>query len=168
MDTGMRIAAAVLLTAACAGLGWFAAMWQLRREKALEALRQAVLRLQEDMLDRRMPLREAMAKAGHPLFEAAARDTGAEPGDALAKAAGELTRRGGPLEGLTKDDMAAIQRLSGELGKGSAQRQRLLLTETAEELAALLTQADKLAAERNRLYISLGTLGGLALAAMLI
>ena len=168
MDTGMRLAVCALLTAACAGLGWFAALWQLRRVKALEELRRAVLRLQEDMLDKRMPLREAMARSGHPLFEAAARETGAEPTAALADAAAALARRGGALDSLTREDMASVRRLAGELGKGSAQRQRLLLTETAEELSALHTQADKLAAERNRLYISLGTLGGLALAAMLV
>ena len=168
MDTGMRLAVCALLTAACAGLGWFAALWQQRRLKALEDLHRAVMRLQEDMLDKRMPLREAMARSGHPLFEAAAGETGPEPEAALAKAAETLSRRGGPLDCLAREDMASVRRLAGELGRGSAQRQRLLLTETAEELAALLNQADKLAAERNRLYISLGTLGGLALAALLI
>ena len=168
MDTGMRLAVCALLTAACAGLGWFAAAWQTRRAGALQALRRAVLHLQEDMLDRRVPLNEAMAKTGHPLFEEAARAVGVGPEQALSDAARRLSQRGGALDCLTRGDLASIDRLAGELGRGSAQRQRLLLTETAEELGALLVQADKLAEERNRLYISLGTLGGLALAAMLI
>ena len=120
------------------------------------------------MLEKRLPLREALLQAGHPLFEAAAREEGAAPGEAMEKAAQALSRRGGPLDCLAREEMAAISRLAGELGQGSAQRQRLLLSETAEELGALLNQADKLAAERRRLYVSLGALGGLALAAMLV
>lgn len=168
MDGGMRLAAALILTAACAGLGWWAALWQARRLQALGALRRAVCRLQEDMLEKRMPLREAMARAGHPLFEAAARESGADPGEDLDRAAQALSRRGGPLDCLTREDMAPVKRLASELGRGSAQRQRLLLTETAEELAAMAVQAGRLAAERSRLFISLGALGGLALAALMI
>ena len=124
----MRLAVCALLTAACAGLGWFAAAWQTRRAGALQALRRAVLHLQEDMLDRRVPLNEAMAKTGHPLFEEAARAVGVGPEQALSDAARRLSQRGGALDCLTRGDLASIDRLAGELGRGSAQRQRLLLT----------------------------------------
>jgi len=169
MDAGMRLAAALALTAACAGLGWSAAQRQTRRVKALEALRRAVSRLEEDMLEKRLPLGEALAASGHALFVRAARaGDGQPPGEALRAAARALSARGGQLDSLTPADMAAIDRLAGGLGRGSAERQRLLLAETAEELAALSANAEKLAAERNRLYVSLGALGGLALAVMLV
>ena len=83
-------------------------------------------------------------------------------------AAASLSMRGGELDSLTREDMAAIERLAGELGEGGAARQRLLLSETEEELCALASGAEKLAAERGRLYVSLCALGGLALAVLMV
>ena len=169
MNAGMKLAAALILTAACAALGWSAALKQTRRAKALRALCHAVSRLKEDMLEKRMPLRDALAASRHPLMTRAARESEAcEPGEALRMAAASLSMRGGELDSLTREDMAAIERLAGELGQGGAARQRLLLSETEEELCALASGAEKLAAERGRLYVSLGALGGLALAVLMV
>ena len=86
----------------------------------------------------------------------------------LRRAAEELSARMGPLDALTRDDMTAIHHLAGELGRYDAHRQRLLLHETRGELRALEEQAARQAAEKNRLYVSLGALGGLMLSAALI
>ena len=169
MNAGMKLALAMILTAACAGLGWSAALRQTRRARALTALRRAVIRLKEDMLEKRLPLREAMARSEHPLFTRASGGAeGIEPDEALREAAHALAARGGALDSLAREDMAALDRLAGGLGRGGADRQRLLLSETEEELSALENAAARLAAERNRLYVSLGALGGLALAVMLV
>jgi len=167
MNAGLKLAAAAVLTAACAGLGWSAALKQTRRVKALQSLRRAVSRLAEDMLEKRLPLRGALAASEHVLFSRAAQEC-QSPEEALRRAARELSGRGGPLDSLTREDLAAVERLADGLGRGSLERQRLLLRETTDELAALSLAAEKLAAERGRLYVSLGALGGLALAVMLV
>ena len=140
--TGVRVLAALIMTAACGGVGYSAARTQTRRRRALAELGQAVDRLEINMLE--------------------------PPEESLRRAAEELSARMGPLDALTRDDMTAIHHLAGELGRYDAHRQRLLLHETRGELRALEEQAARQAAEKNRLYVSLGALGGLMLSAALI
>ena len=167
--TGMRIAAALIMTAACGGVGYSAARSQLRRRRALTELGQALDRLEINMLEQRLPLAEALRRAGHPLLERAARKMDElSPEESLRRAAEELSERMGPLDALTRDDMTAVHHLARELGRYDAHRQRLLLHETRGELRALEEQAARQAAQKNRLYVSLGALGGLMLSAALI
>lgn len=166
---GVRMAAALMLSAVCGGIGYSAARVQVRRRRALEEIGRAVDRLEIDMLEKRLPLEEALSGAGHMLFKKAAgycRDM--EPDKALRRAAGELSGSMGALDALTEDDMTAVYHLSDELGRHGAQRQRLLLHETREELRRLEAQAARRASERNRLYVSLGALGGLIVSIVLI
>lgn len=167
--TGVRVLAALIMTAACGGVGYSAARTQTRRRRALAELGQAVDRLEINMLEQRLPLAEALRRAGHPLFERAAKGLDElPPEESLRRAAEELSARMGPLDALTRDDMTALHHLAGELGRYDAHRQRLLLHETRGELRALEEQASRQAAEKNRLYVSLGALGGLMLSAALI
>ena len=167
--TGARMLAALMLTAACAGMGYSAARRQDRRRRALSELGQAVDRLEINMLEKRMPLDEAMKRAGHSLFECAADMMDAlPPQECLKRAAEAMNARMGALDALTQGDMTAIYHLADELGRQDAHRQRLLLHETRGELRALEEQAARQAAEKNRLYISLGALGGLMLSVALV
>lgn len=167
--TGIRMAAALAMTAACGGLGYSAARSPIRRRTALEELGRAVDRLEIAMLEKRMPLGEALRSGGGALFErAAVYLEELEPDKALRRAAQELSGRMGALDALTPDDMTAVYHLADELGRQGAQRQRLLLHETREELRRLEVQAALQAAEKGKLYVSLGVLGGLMLGVALI
>lgn len=166
---GAGAAAALVLTAAGGGIGYSAARVQVRRRRALEEMGRAVDRLEIDMLEKRLPLDEALGGAGHVLFErAAGYCCDMEPDAALRRAAGELSISMGALDALTGDDMTAVYHLADELGKSGSQRQRLLLHETREELRRLEGQAARRASEQSRLYVSLGALGALMLGIVLM
>ena len=123
---------------------------------------------QELALEQRLPLAEALMRAGHPLLERAARKMDElPPEESLRRAAEELSERMGPLDALTRDDMTAVHHLARELGRYDAHRQRLLLHETRGELRALrgrftrepLELVDRrLAIEHDRLGLDAGDL----------
>ena len=91
--TGVRVLAALIMTAACGGVGYSAARTQTRRRRALAELGQAVDRLEINMLEQRLPLAEALKRAGHPLFERAAKGLDELPPDEIVAALQELTGR---------------------------------------------------------------------------
>ena len=126
-------------------------------------------RLEIEMLERRMPLREALSLAGGAFLAAAEEmEGGAPPGEAWKRAEEGQTARGAPLDSLEENDLTALRRLFGRLGEGGLQTQRLALTEAAEELERLCAQARRRRDEQGRLYASLGGLGGLVLALLLL
>lgn len=169
MDSAMRVGAACVMTAASAWGGKMLAGAQARRAETLKEALNGVRRLNVEMLERRMPLREALELCGGA-FEAAARrmEGGAPPGEAWSRTAAELHARGGLLDSLQEGDMTALKRLFEGLGSGGVQAQRLVLNEAAEELECLWGQARRKREEQGRLYASLGALGGLALALLLL
>ena len=67
-----------------------------------------------------------------------------------------------------RSTVSAPPRFGAAGGEGSLQTQRLALTEAGEELERLHEQARRKREEQGRLYASLGGLGGLALALMLL
>ena len=121
------------------------------------------------MLERRLPLKDALSLSGGA-FSAAAREMegGAPPGEAWKKAEQALTERGALLDSLEESDRTALRRLFEGLGSGGLQAQRLVLGEAEEELQRLYMQARRKREEQGKLYASLGALGGLALALMLL
>lgn len=169
MDVAMRVGAACVMTAASAWGGRMLAGAQARRAEALKEALNGVKRLNVEMLERRMPLKEALELCGGA-FEAAARqmEGGAPPGEAWERAAEALRVRGELLDSLEEGDMTALKRLFSGLGCGGLQAQRLVLNEAAEELERLWGQARRKREEQGRLYASLGALGGLALALLLL
>lgn len=169
MDMAMRLGAACVMTAASAWGGRLMAGAQERRAQALREMVSGVKRLEIEMLERRMPLHEALALAGGAFSAAAGEmEGGAPPGEAWQQAGKALTERGGMLDSLEESDLTALARLFSRLGEGGLQTQRLALTEAAEELERLHEQARRKREEQGRLYASLGGLGGLALALMLL
>ena len=116
-----------------------------------------------------MPLQDALSLAGGIFVETAGEmEGGAPPGEAWNRAEGRLTERGGMLDCLEECDKTALRRLFDGLGAGGLQTQRLVLTEAEEELERLAAQAQKKREEQGRLYASLGALGGLAMALILM
>lgn len=169
MDAAMKMGAACVMTAASAWGGKLLAGAQQRRAEALYEAVCGVRRLSIEMLERRIPLKEALLAAGG-LFSAAAGEMegGAPPGEAWTRAESALTERGAMLDSLEESDRTALRRLFEGLGCGGLQAQRLVLSEAEEELARLHHQAQKRRAEQGKLYASLGALGGLALALLLL
>ena len=170
VDMTVRIGAACVMTAAGAWGGRMLAGAQMRRTQTLEALRSGVRRLEAEMLERRMPLADALEMSGDRLFEATAEEmrAGEAPFEAYERAAERLRVRGGALDSLEEGDMAALSRLFEHLGDGSVQSQRLLLRDAEEELGRLAIQARNRRQEYGKLYTSLGALGGGALALLLM
>lgn len=165
----MRMGAACVMTAASAWGGRLLAGAQARRAEALKEAAGGVKRLRIEMLERRMPLREALSAAGG-LFSSAAGEMegGAPPGEAWKRAADRLSLRGGLLDSLEECDRTALGRLFDGLGQGGLQAQRLVLSEAEGELERLYLQARKKREEQGKLYGSLGALGGLAFALLLL
>lgn len=170
METGVRLGAACVMTAACAWGGRMLACAQERRAAVLQETLTDVRRMHVEMLERRMPVREALdACSGSISRETAKRmREGIDPFSAYRQTAASLRMKGGALDCLAEGDMAALERLFEGLGKGSVGHQRVLLTDAAEEIERLLHQARCKREEQGRLYASLGALGGLALALLLL
>jgi stage III sporulation protein AB len=176
MGMMLRLIAAAILSAACALAGRAVAGACVRRAQALSQLLGSVQRLRVDMLDKLLPLKEAL-QGGHPAMKAVAEAMAAAmPATTLAggaeaawrRAKGALTARGGPLDCLTAQDLEALDALFNGLGESGAAQQRILLSGVLENLEALKAQADKKAREESKLYTTLGFLTGLSLAILLM
>lgn len=169
MNAAVRVGAACVMTAVSAWGGRLMAGAQSRRAEALKEAVGGVRRLNIEMLERRIPLKEALSLSGGA-FSAAAREMegGAPPGEAWKKAEEALIQRGEMLDSLEESDRTALGRLFEGLGCGGLQAQRLVLSEAEEELERLCGQARKKREEQGKLYGSLGALGGLAAALMLL
>jgi len=169
MEAAMKMGAACVMTAASAWGGKLLAGAQQRRAEALREAVNGVRRLNIEMLERRMPLKDALL-AADGLFSFAAREMegGAPPGEAWLRAEPALRERGAMLDCAEESDRTALRRLFEGLGGGGLQAQRLVLSEAEEELTRLHQRAQKRREEQGRLYASLGALGGLALALLLL
>jgi|GEM_PF-1545095 len=175
----LRLIAAAILSAACALAGRAVAGACVRRAQALSQLLGSVQRLRVDMLDKLLPLREALQN-GHPAMRAVAAEMAPMPaampaampaggaGAAWRRARGALAARGGALDCLTAQDLDALGALFDGLGESGAAQQRILLSGALENLEALKAQADKKAREESKLYTTLGFLAGLSLAILLM
>ena len=169
MDMAVRLGAACVMTAASAWGGKMLAGTQARRAETLKEALAGVRKLSVEMLERRKPVREALEACGGALSETARQmEGGAPPGEAFGKAISALRERGNLLDSLEEGDLTALKRLFDGLGGGGLQTQRLVLNEAAEELERLAGQARRKTEEHGKLYGTLGALGGLAAALMLL
>lgn len=143
---------------------------QERRAQTLKELLEAVRRLTVEMLERRMPLADALEACGAELCARTAVQMrmGATPAQAYARSIGAFRERGGRLDSLDEEDMTALKRLFDHLGEGGVQTQRLVLREAEEELERLSERARSRHQEYGRLYTSLGGLAGIAVALMMM
>ncbi len=163
-----RLIAAAMLAAACALAGRSVAGACRRRAATLRGLVEGVERLRLGMLEKLLPLCEALSGA-HPALRRVAEALG--PGGAAAawrRRRAEMTARGGPLDCLAPPDLAALDELFSGLGASGAQEQRALLSTALEALERLWREADKKAREESKLYATLGFLAGLSLAILLL
>ncbi len=164
----LRLIAAAVLSAACALAGRSMANACRRRAGTLRALIESVEKLRLSMLDKLLPLREALG-GGHPAMRRVAEVMG--PGGASAawlRIKADLTARGGALDCLTAPDVAALDELFSGLGESGVREQRILLSGALEALEKLRQEAEKKAREESKLYSTLGFLAGLSLAILLL
>lgn len=170
MDAGIRLGAACVMTAVSAWGGRMLAGTQERRTRVLCDVLAGVRRLGVEMLDRRLPVRDALEACGGGIFLETAREMtgGAPPGEAYLRAEKRLSGRGAQMDCLEEGDLAALRRLFSALGESGVQAQRLMIQEACEELERLAHQARRKKEEHGKLYASLGALAGLALALLLL
>ena len=172
MDATIRLGAAAILVAAGALMGRALAAKLRRRADALEQLSAALKAMEHHMLDRRTPLHQALTEANHPALADAAEgllgDPSATPGECFRRAYRTHAARGGNLDSFTAEDEATLFRLFDSLGAGTAQAQRIALQEAGRALEEHMAVARKARDEKGKLYASLGVLGGMAVAVLLV
>ena len=165
----VKLVAAAALTLAGAAGGHALGAARRQRVRQVSDLRQGVERLTVNMLEKLLPLRQALTAAASPaLTLVAQRMEGRDPAQAFIAAREALVARDGPLSCLEGEELAALGRLFGQLGASGAAEQRLILREAALNLERVEGRARTKAEEQARLYGTLGLLAGLALAVCLL
>ncbi|MEA4897166.1 stage III sporulation protein AB [Bacillota bacterium Meth-B3] len=166
----LRLTAAAVLTLCGAAAGRSLAAVRRRRVVQLMLLTAALQRLEVQMLEKLLPLKEALAASAHPALGAVGEGMTGARGALLSwlGAADALRARGGELSALCGEDVAALDRLFDGLGTSGASEQRILLEGVQEELKRLAQAARKTADEHAKLYTSLGLIAGLALSICLL
>ncbi|MDO4548327.1 MAG: stage III sporulation protein AB [Clostridia bacterium] len=166
----VRLVAGVMLTFAGACAGRAMADVRKKRVRQLKDICRALERLQIAMIERRMPLEQALTAAGCEGFAAVSSLIKSERSvyDAWKKAQQTLRAKGAALSMLEGEDILALDNMFSALGLTGLSEQRLLLSDTGEALRALYDSARKKADEQARLYSTLGMLTGLAVAILLI
>lgn len=172
MDFTVRIAAAAALTGAGALIGRAFSSAARRRASELHSLAGAISQLSRLMIDMKLPLPEALSRAGHELFAKAgmllSEQSGASPGECFTEAYNSMAARGQPLDCLLEPDGEALYNMFAALGAGSARSQAAMLAASADEVRALSEAAAKKRDEQGKLYMSLGALAGLALSILIM
>lgn len=165
----MKLVAAAALTLSGAAGGHALGTARRQRVRQVSELRQGVERLSVNMLDKLLPLRQALAAAASPALDMVAQGMeGRDPAQAFIAVRDQLVARDGPLSCLEGEELTALGSLFGQLGASGAAEQRLILREAALRLERLEGRARAKADEQARLYGTLGLLAGLALAVCLL
>ena len=166
----MRLVLALCIAVGCAMCGRAVAGAARRRADTLRALRNGLRMLKLHMTGMFQPLKPALSATGCQLLERLAAEL--RPGEGASGAWARLRirecRPGGLCDALTREDLAALDRLFDGLGESGREAQELLIAEGIAALDMLYDQARTRAAEADRLYTSLGLLTGLTLALIAI
>ena len=164
--------AAIALVVAGGVLGRALASAQRRRAAALAAFSPALMALKHAMLTRKLPLAEALAATAHFALIAMAtrmRETPSlDPGACWREVYERLGARGEAFDCLGREEVGAIQDLFDSLVAHSAGEVALRLDDAAHSLTEITERAKKARDEKGKLYTSLGALGGMALAILLV
>lgn len=168
MDTRIALAACVVLGSTLCGKA--AADSLRRRANTLDALGEGLRVLRIHMTGLFEPVQLALQRSDCPILALVAKDmqNGRGAAQAWAQAKPEATRRGGPADALTQQDLGALDVLFAGLGQSGREEQEALLDSAIESVARLRQAARKRAGEADRLYVSLGLLIGLMLALIVI
>lgn len=162
----MRVALVVLAAVGAALVGRSLGAVPARRARVLREAMDALQILRIQMLERLLPLHAALAQARFEPFRMVGERmaAGGDAAGAWRVLLPTFSRRGGVLDCLAQEDMAALAALFEGLGVGARAEQEALLSKTARELGRLEGEAAKAGAEKGKLYTTLGLLCGLMLA----
>ena len=165
----VKIVAAAALTLSGAAGGHALGSARKQRVTQLCAMRQALGYLGVNMLEKLLPLRQALSLSESPaLGKVAAAMEGLGPAQAYLSVKDQLIARDGPLSCMEEEELGVLGRLFAQLGATGASEQRLLLREASAQLERIEGRARVKADEQARLYGTLGLLAGLALAVCLL
>ena len=166
----LRLTAAAVLTLSGAAFGRSLSGARRLGHAQLVSLNEALSRLEVWMLQKHMPLAEALRATGHDVFDAVAQgmSTGQAPGAAFDTSEKTLRLRGGGMSCVDGEDIKRMRAFFMALGASGASEQRLLIESTRAELLLHIGKAREQAQEQAKLYMSLGLLSGLALSIFLM
>jgi len=171
---GLRLGGAALLAAACAAGGFEGSARARRRVAEVRGLAAAVAVLQTEVAFAATPLPDALRRAG--------RAAGGEVGDLLVQAAALLGRGTDGAEAAWRDavtaargrlslrpsDLDGMAELAASLGRSDREDQTRHLARAAARLQALAEGIEPEMERSARLMRSLGVLGGLAAAVLVL
>ena len=141
-----------------------------RRVRTLESAASGIKLMRVHMIGMFQPVSHALSAAECPLLEAVgeAMAPGVSASEAWTMVRDRERRRGGRLDALTPEDLAALDRLFSGLGESGLDQQKLLLSETIGMLDRSLENARSRSGDADHLYVPLGALTGLMAALVVI
>ena len=169
-NTWLRMLGGGLVVVSCSGLGFFMAGQWNEHLKTMETLRKMVFLLKGEIMYANSPLTEA--------FERTGKKTGGELGSLFERVSERLCNQQGEpfyavwqeeIEQLPKsvclsgEDKQSLKDLGEHLGYLDAEMQERNLLLYLEQLDLAIDYLRKHKQEKNRLYASLGIMGGLFL-----
>ena len=162
----MRVVLVALAALGAALVGRSMASSCVRRARVLRQAMDALQVLRLQMLERRLPLHAALSASRFEALRLAGERmaAGADAKTAWEQTWRTLSRRGGALDCLAREDAEALSTLFGALGTGTRLEQEALFASALRELGRLESEAARFGAEKGRLYTTLGLLCGLMLA----
>ena len=171
----MKVLGAACILWGAAGTGiWFAGRYKQRIQE-LEQLKQMLFLLKGQILYASAPLPEALETVGKrvdgilgKLFQETAASLQQQPGDPFPVIWKRCVSEISGHSALSKMDMQALQNLGDHLGFLDRETQERTLLLYLEQVDAQLEVLREHRQERCRLYTSLGVMGGLFLAVILI
>ncbi len=173
----LRLVCAAMAAAGSAALGYALSAAAARRARMVHGAVWALRALETAICDRHDLLADALSalpggdpaqRAWAAAFAALGAQTRDQPALALAQGWQRVLGEMPELAVLTPDDLALLSPLWVGLGRGDAREQRALLDAVQRELSARHAQLAGSMKDTQRLYQSLGTLGGLCLFLLLM
>ena len=161
----MKLILACIIASAGMLIGRAYAGGGARRAKLLSGMMDALQILRISMLDRLVPLKNALAESASPVFRCVGEEMDRlDAADAWTLVRMRQTGRGGLIDSLTEEDLCALDALFAGLGVSGRAQQEALISNAIRTLGRLEAEARKNGAEKARLCTTLGLLSGIALA----
>ena len=165
----LKLLMALTAVAGSAWIGHVMAGCALRRTRTLANLLEGLEMLRVQALDRLRPLPEALRAGSCPIFQRVGQAMDSVgSAEAWRQTRQRETRRGGLLDCLTAEDLEALEALFDGLGISGRSGQSALLDGARKRFIVLEKEAREQGRDKDRLYTTLGLLGGLTLTVLLL
>lgn len=165
----LKLLMSMVVVVGCALIGRAYAGGGARRAQTLSLVMDALQLLRIRMLDRLMPVRQALEGSSCAVFRSVgAGMDGVGAAESWRRVRSEQTKHGTALDSLSEADLCALDALFEGLGISGRTEQEALISNALKSLGRLESEARKSGLDKNRLYTTLGLLAGMALALALI